>query len=319
LLSIGVGKYHVNFFDAIGIIVQYFTEGPNGSIPERIVFDERIPRGLKAVIVGAGLAIAGAVMQSMLHNPLADPYTTGVSSGAAFGASVFVVLGISILPLGGSTGLVANAFLFSLVPAFLILAFSVYKRITATTMILLGIGVMYIFSALTQMLKVMATPQQMEKLYLWQLGSLSGGTMWDVLLLFAVVIVCGIALYSFRTDLNLLSVGDKPALTMGTNPWKTRIICLVIVSFMTSVMVSFAGIIGFVGLVAPQLIRVLIGSDNRYLLLASATFGGMFLLVCDCLCRVVGSTGVPVGVLTAVIGSPLFLYMLVKRSKKATI
>jgi ABC-type Fe3+-siderophore transport system permease subunit len=134
-----------------------------------------------------------------------------------------------------------------------------------------------------------------------------------------VVLVCAGVLYGYRVDLNLLSVGDKPALTMGTDPWKTRIICLVIVSFMTAVAVSFTGVIGFVGLVAPQMVRTLIGSDNRFLLPASAAFGGMFLVICDCLCRVLGSTGVPVGVLTAVIGSPLFLYMLIKRSKKPTI
>ena len=143
--------------------------------------------------------------------------------------------------------------------------------------------------------------------------------MSDVVIVAVVVLVCGLVLYSYRVDLNLLSVGDKPAVTMGTDPWRTRIICLVVVSFMTAVAVSFTGVIGFVGLVAPQMVRVLIGSDNRFLLPASAAFGGMFLVICDCLCRVLGSTGVPVGVLTAVIGSPLFLYMLVKRSKRPTV
>jgi ABC-type Fe3+-siderophore transport system permease subunit len=318
-LSIGIGKYDVDLVRGLEIIYDYFSYGPSDSIEERVVFTQRIPRGLMAVIVGLGLAIAGAVMQSMLHNPLADPYTTGVSSGASMGASLFVVLGVSIIPISGSLGLMTNAFVFSLIPAFLILGLSVFKKITSTTMILIGIGVMYMFSALTQMLKVMATPQQMERLYLWQLGSLGECSLSDVVVVSVVVLVCAVVLYGYRVDLNLLSVGDKPALTMGTDPWKTRIICLVIVSFMTAVAVSFTGVIGFVGLVAPQMVRTLIGSDNRFLLPASAAFGGMFLVICDCLCRVLGSTGVPVGVLTAVIGSPLFLYMLIKRSKKPTI
>jgi ABC-type Fe3+-siderophore transport system permease subunit len=318
-LSIGIGKYDVDLVRGLEIIYDYLSYGPCDSIEERVVFTQRIPRGLMAVTVGSGLAIAGAVMQSMLHNPLADPYTTGVSSGASMGASLFVVLGISVIPISGSVGLMTNAFVFSLVPAFLILGLSVFKRITSTTMILIGIGVMYMFSALTQMLKVMATPQQMERLYLWQLGSLGECSLPDLAFFGAVVLVCALVLYGYRVDLNLLSVGDKPALTMGTDPWKTRIICLVIVSFMTAVAVSFTGVIGFVGLVAPQMVRTLMGSDNRFLLPASAAFGGMFLVVCDCLCRVLGSTGVPVGVLTAVIGSPLFLYMLIKRSKKPTI
>ncbi len=318
-LSIGIGKYDVDLVRGLEIIYDYFSYGPSDSIEERVVFTQRIPRGLMAVIVGLGLAIAGAVMQSMLHNPLADPYTTGVSSGASMGASLFVVLGVSIIPISGSLGLMTNAFVFSLIPAFLILGLSVFKKITSTTMILIGIGVMYMFSALTQMLKVMATPQQMERLYLWQLGSLGECSLSDVVVVSVVVLVCAVVLYGYRVDLNLLSVGDKPALTMGTDPWKTRIICLVIVSFMTAVAVSFTGVIGFVGLVAPQMVRTLIGSDNRFLLPASAAFGGMFLVICDCLCRVLGSTGVPVGVLTAVIGSPLFLYMLIKRSNKPTI
>ncbi len=318
-LSIGIGKYDVDLVRGLEIIYDYFSYGPSDSIEERVVFTQRIPRGLMAVIVGLGLAIAGAVMQSMLHNPLADPYTTGVSSGASMGASLFVVLGVSIIPISGSLGLMTNAFVFSLIPAFLILGLSVFKKITSTTMILIGIGVMYMFSAFTQMLKVMATPQQMERLYLWQLGSLGECSLSDVVVVSVVVLVCAVVLYGYRVDLNLLSVGDKPALTMGTDPWKTRIICLVIVSFMTAVAVSFTGVIGFVGLVAPQMVRTLIGSDNRFLLPASAAFGGMFLVICDCLCRVLGSTGVPVGVLTAVIGSPLFLYMLIKRSKKPTI
>ena len=318
-LSIGIGKYDVNLIEGLEIIRDYFAYGPSDTIAERVVFTQRIPRGLMAVIVGSGLAIAGAVMQSMLHNPLADPYTTGVSSGASMGASVFVVMGISVLPLGGNLGMMSNAFVFSLIPAFLILGMSVFKKITSTTMILIGIGVMYMFSALTQMLRVIATPQQMQKLYLWQMGSLGECTLAEVVIVGAAVAVCAVMLYRYRTDLNLLSVGDKPAVTMGTDPWKTRIVCLVIVSFMTAVAVSFTGVIGFVGLVAPQMVRVLTGSDNRFLLPASAAFGGMFLVICDCLCRVLGSTGVPVGVLTAVIGSPLFLYMLIRRSKKPSV
>ena len=188
-----------------------------------------------------------------------------------------------------------------------------------TTMILVGIGVMYVFSAFTQTLKVIATPQQMEMLYMWQLGSLTQCTVQDVCAVFAVVAVCTVLLYSLRTDLNLLSVGDKAAVTMGTDPWKVRVLCLVIVSFMTSVMVSFTGVIGFVGLVAPQMIRLVMGSDNRFLIPASAVFGALFLLVCDCLSRVVSSVGLPVGILTAAIGSPIFLYMLVKRSRRHTI
>lgn len=319
VLSIGVGKFGIGVIDGWRIIWDCLSGGYDGSTEQFIVYDQRFPRGLVAVIVGAALAVAGSVMQSMLQNPLADPYTTGVSSGAAFGAALYVVVGVSLVPISGTTGMVSNAFAMSLVPVAVILLLSVFRRITATTMILVGIGVMYLFSACTQMLKIQATPQQMERLYLWQMGSLSEVGLTEVVVVFTVCSACCLILYSFRADLNLLSVGDKPAVSMGTNPWRTRVVCLLVVSFMTSVVVSFTGVIGFVGLVAPQMVRIFLGSDNRYLILASAAFGGFFLIACDCVGRVVGSTGVPVGVITAIVGSPLFLYMLVKRSRRRTV
>lgn len=319
VLSMGVGKYGIGVKEAWGIIVDCATGGYDGSLNQDIVWNQRFPRALMAVTVGAALAVAGAVMQSMLQNPLADPYTTGVSSGASFGASIYVVLGITILPVSSTTGLISNAFLLSLVPALIILVMSVFKRVTATTMILIGIGVMYMFSSLTQMLKLQATPQQMQQLYMWQLGSLSEGTLGNFAVVLVVAVLCCGLLYYFRYDLNLLSVGDKPAVTMGTNPWRVRVVCLVIVSFLTSVTVSFTGVIGFVGLVAPQIVRLFLGSDNRYLLPASAVFGGFFLIACDCIGRVIGSTGVPVGVVTAILGSPLFLYLLVQKGRKKNV
>lgn len=319
LYSLCVSKYPLSFFESLRIVWDRLTIGPSDTVKEMIVYGDLVPRAIVSVTVGAGLAIAGAVMQSMLHNPLADPYTTGVSSGASFGAAVFIVLGISVIPIQGTIGIIGNAFVFALIPAFLILLLSVFKRITSTTMILIGIGVMYMFSALTQLLKVRADPLQMQQLYRWQLGTLAECNLQDVAIVLVVCLICGLILYRFRSDLNLLSVGDKPALTMGTDPWRVRVVCLIIVSFMTAVVVSFTGVIGFVGLVAPQIVRLFMGSDNRYLLPASAAFGGAFLIVCDCVGRVIGATGLPVGVITAIIGSPLFLYMLVKRSKRVTI
>ena len=255
-------------------------------------------------------------MQSMLQNPLADPYTTGVSSGASLGATIAIVLGISIIPFGGDVSIVANAFAMSLIPATVIVLLSTVKKVTSTVMILIGIGIMYIFSAITQILKLIATPRQMQQIYMWQLGSAEFASLDQIFMVFVVTIACTVLLYHFRHDLNHLLVGDDVALTMGTNPWRTRIICLVIVSLMTATCVSFTGTIGFVGLVVPQIIRVLIGSDNRYLIPSSAAFGAFFLIVADSLARMVGTTGVPVGVITAVIGSPMFLYLLVKQSRR---
>ena len=316
-ISFAVGEYDIRFFESLEIVYNTILYGPNDSLAERIVWELRVPRGIMAAIVGAALAVGGSVMQSMLHNPLADPYTTGVSSGASLGAAIAIVLGISIIPLGtGMSSTILNAFIMALIPAFFIMGLSAFKKVTSTTMILIGIGVMYMFSAFTQMLKLLATPTQMEQLYMWQLGSLSESDLNSIPVVLIASALCIFALYYFRSDLNLISVGDNSALTMGTNPWRTRIICLIIVSFMTAVCVSYTGTIGFVGLVAPQMVRMFIGSDNKYLIPASAMFGAVFLVLADCASRVVGDSGVPVGVITAIVGSPVFLYLLIKRSKR---
>ncbi len=315
-MSFAVGTYHMGFRECMDLIFGRIFEGPTDSIYERVIWESRIPRGLAAVFVGAGLAVAGCVMQSMLRNPLADPYTTGVSSGAGLGAAIAIVLGVSIVPLGDTVSTISNAFLMSLVPAFLILFVSSVRRITSTTMILVGIGVMYMFSACTQLLRLIASPTQIEELYKWQLGTLSDISFGNLAVVAIVVTVCLFALYHFRNGLNLMTLGDESALTLGSDPWKTRVICLVIVSFMTAVCVSFTGTIGFVGLVAPQMMRIIMGSDSRFLIPASAMFGAVFMIACDATSRLVGETGIPVGVITAFIGSPLFLYMLVKQSRR---
>ena len=320
LMSISIGKYGVDFFQALGIIYNKIVTGGVNDVTERVVWNLHLPRGLMAVVVGAALAVAGAVMQSMLHNPLADPYTTGVSSGAYLGASLYIVLGVSIVPFAsGSASTIVNAFLMSLVPAAVITVLSTVKRISSTTMILIGIGVMYLFSAFSQLLELIATPNQIQRLYSWQIGTLSEVTLSNVGVVAIALVVCFLLLYRYWMNLNALATSDNLALSLGSDPWRTRVICLVVISFLVAVCVSFTGTIGFVGLVAPQMVRVVMGSDNRYLMPASAAFGALFLVCCDCIGRMVGDTGVPVGVVTAVIGSPLFLYMLVKRAKKPTI
>lgn len=315
-ISFTIGTFHISFSDCMELIVDRIKYGPSDSILEDVIWEERIPRGLMAVFVGGGLAVAGCIMQNMLRNPLADPYTTGVSSGAGLGAAISIVLGVSILPLGDDVSVIANAFVMSLIPAALIMFLSMYRRITPTTMILVGIGIMFMFSACTQLMELIATPTQMEQLYKWQLGTLSDVNPGNLLIVGVTVVVCILLLYRFRMSLNLMTLGDESAVTLGSDPWKVRVACLLIISFMTAVCVSFTGTIGFVGLVAPQIVRLFMGSDSRYLIPASAMFGAMFLIFCDTVSRLIGVAGLPVGVVTAFIGSPIFLYLLVKQARK---
>lgn len=315
-VSFTIGTFRMPFSECIDIIIGRILDGPTGSIYETLIWEDRIPRGVTAALVGAGLSASGCVMQSMMRNPLADPYTTGVSSGASLGAAIAIVLGFSILPLGDDLSIISNAFVMSLIPSAIILVVSTLRRVTPTTMILIGIGVMFMFSSCTQLLEMMADPTELDAMYRWQLGSMGDVTAENLVIVLAVVAVCTALLYRFRTALNLMTLGDESALTLGTDPWKTRIVCMLIISFMTAVVVSYTGVIGFVGLVAPQIIRVLIGSDIRYLLPTSAVFGGLFLVLCDTASRVIGEAGLPVGVVTAFVGSPLFLYLLVKQARR---
>jgi iron complex transport system permease protein len=316
--TFAIGYYNMDLAKVYGIIWNYICGQAGSSTEDLVVMELRVPRILMATFVGIALAVSGAVMQSILRNPLADPYTTGVSSGASLGASVYIVLGFSLVPfLHGQAALVVNAFLFSLIPAFFIVLVSVFKKITATMMILTGIGVMYIFSAITQLLKIIASPHAMSELYMWELGSLSDSTFDQLTIVIPCTLVGIFILFSLYNQINVLSCGDKAAVTMGVNPWRLRIECLILVSFITSVAVSFTGTIGFIGLVAPQIVRMLIGSNNRYLIPASAAMGALFMVLADCASRMIVTGGLPVGVITSIVGSPIFLYMLIKQSKSA--
>lgn len=318
IVSFCVGKYTTSFEDTLRLLYQGIFGEPFFDVTKgMVVWEVRMPRAIMALLVGAVLGVAGAVMQSMLQNPLADPYTTGVSSGASLGVALCVITGFSFLPgLPEEANMIISAFLFSLIPVAIILAVSAFRKVTSVSIILVGIGIMYIFSAAVQMIKLISSPRQMEKIYIWQLGSLADATLANIAVVAIVAAVCIIVLYTMRDKFNILSTGDNLAVAMGVNPWKTRIQGLVVVSLMTSVAVSFTGTIGFVGLAVPQMVRLFIGSDNNYLIPASAVTGAGFLIAADIVAKNIGVSGLPVGVITAIIGSPIFIFLLYKQSKK---
>lgn len=268
--------------------------------------------------MGAGLGVCGAVMQSTLKNPLADPYTTGISSGASLGATLAIISGLSLIPgTAGETATVINAFVFALIPAFVMIFFSVIKRnMSPESTILIGVAVMYIFTAVTTLLKVSATEEKLAEAYVWSVGTLGKATL-DNIPLMGIATIAGIAVFMLGSNMiNTLAMDDKNVVALGENPKHVRLFFMFVVSMVTATLVSFTGTIGFVGLVAPHIVRLMIGSDNRYLIPASACFGAMFLLCADCLAKNL-STGLPVGVITALVGGPLFLIILLKMRKAA--
>lgn len=314
-----VGTYDIGFFECYRIIFDHIIGNPPiGEIAEQkdyVIWTVRMPRVLAGMIAGMGLACAGAVMQSCMKNPLADPYTTGISSGASFGATVAMIAGVTFV--SGEFSTVLNAFIFSLVPTAAIVVISSVKRASPTTIILAGIAIMYIFNAMTTLLMLMADPNDLADVYAWQVGSL-GITTWSDIPIMGVVTVIGFAImWALSGKINVLTSGDENAKTLGIDADRLRILCLVVVSLVAAAIVSFTGIIGFVGLVCPHVARMFIGSDNRYLLPASAAFGVAMLLIADLIGRTIIAPAVlQVGVITAFIGGPMLIYLLIKQKKE---
>lgn len=275
-----------------------------------VVTDVRLPRILTAALVGGGLSLAGCIFQGILLNPLADPYTLGVSAGAAFGAAVALLLNLGTL---GSYSIPLFAFAgAALTLVFVIFLSSSGGGISSNNLILSGIIVASILSAGISFLKYIAD-EQVAVIIFWLMGSFASRTWGDVgmVLIFALLSFGVFLLYA--RDLNLLAMGDRTAASLGVNTRRTTLILLVTASLLTAVCVSVSGIIGFVGLLVPHMMRSLCGPDNRRLLPASLLAGGILLLCADTLTRAVLPHEIPIGVLTALIGGPFFCYIFRRR------
>ncbi len=284
-----------------------------------LIWERSAPRAIVAVFAGAGLGVGGCVMQSLMRNPLADPYTTGVASGASFGAAIFIMLGISILPFSNyQLALTTNAILFALIPTIAIIAISKKKSITPTTMILAGVAIMYVFRASTSIMTLSADPEAVDLLYRWNVGSV-GQTDWsNIPMIIIATTVCSVLLYFFSRDITIMTAGDKSARSMGVNTKISRAMCLAILAVLTAIIVGVTGTIGFMGLVAPHVARMFVGSNMKYLMPCSAACGAIILVCCDLLAKVIemGIHSFPVGVITSIIGGPIFIILLIKGAKK---
>jgi len=312
--KITLGEYQIDFFDVYATIWNHITDNVVNPQADNVVFQQRMPRVLTAILVGIGLAIAGAAMQSMLKNPLADPYTTGISSGALFGATLAMTLGIYIV--GGYYGRVLNAFVFALVPAFFIVALSRWKKPSPSMMILVGIAIMYIFNAFQSYMMLRADPNSAASVYTWTVGSI-GMTTWEQIPILFIVSLFGlVALFLMTRTLNALNSGDAYAKSLGINVDRTRIICLIIISLVAAGIVSFTGVIGFIGLVSPHIARIFVGSDNRILIPASALLGACMMLICDIVGFLIVGATLQIGIITAMIGGPIFMIILIAQQKE---
>ncbi len=277
-----------------------------------VIFDVRLPRILTAALVGAGLAMSGVVFQGILLNPLADPYTLGVSAGAAFGAALAILLNIHFL---GTYSIP----LFAFVGAASTLLFVIYlsssaEGLSSNNLILSGIIVAAILSAGISFLKYVAD-EQVAVIIFWLMGSFGSKTWTDVALIISIVCIGFCVFIYYARDLNLMSLGNRSAASLGVDTGRVTLVLLAMASFVAAVCVSVSGIIGFVGLLVPHIVRLITGPDNKKLLPVSMLAGAILLLCADTITRAVLPSEIPIGVLTALIGGPFFCYIFRKQQK----
>jgi len=320
--AITIGARDLSILDVYSILYKHITGtvydiGTQGFIDDYLVWNQRLPRVLMGIIVGVGLAVGGAAMQSVVKNPLADPYTTGISSGAVFGVSVALVLGFSVGSSIGQYGIVLNALVFGLIPVGIILLVSRFSNMSPATLILSGVAISYLFRAMSTLLLVASDSETIAHAYIWQIGTLKNAVWGDLPLMAFVTVLSSIFLILSSRKLNVLTLGDENAKSLGLDAEGFRIICLVIISVMTAAIVSFTGIIGFVGLVVPHIARMFLGGDNKYVIPASIIIGPVLLLAADTLARIlVYPSELPVGIVMSFIGGPLFLFLIIRQKRE---
>ena len=276
----------------------------------------RLPRLLMGLAAGFNLAIAGAVMQPVLRNPLVSPFTLGISAGAGFGAALAIILGKGLG--GGVFFVVINAFAFSLLTALIILGMSRYKGATPGNMVLAGIALSYLFGAGTTVMQYFADSWAVTEVVFWMVGSLGKATWSSLRFVLPVMSVCVPYLLLKTEDLNVMNAGDDVAASLGANVRRARVLILMAASLLTATTICFTGTIGFIGLVAPHMARMILCGDNRFVVPAAGLVGALLLSGSDLVAmNIIPPTVIPIGAMTAFMGVPLFLYLIMKNRSES--
>jgi iron complex transport system permease protein len=313
IVSVLIGPANIGIAQALKGILYGWQQGYTGLTPSEktILFSIRLPRVIFAGLVGASLSVAGVIFQALLRNPLADPFILGISSGSAVGAIIGIITGLGAVPFG----IPALAFLgaiFTVTLVFLIGRSD--KELHSNTLLLAGVIVNAFFSAIIMFLISISTNTDLHNITFWLMGDLSLAN-WIKILFVSVLLLFGfVVIYSYARPLNLIVTGEETAMQLGVNVERTKIVLFLAGSLITGLAVAFSGIIGFVGLIIPHIMRMVLGPDHRLLLPASFLFGASFLVVADTIARtVIPYTELPVGVVTAICGAPYFIYLLRRR------
>ncbi|MDK2793934.1 MAG: cobalamin transport system permease protein [Caldanaerobacter sp.] len=305
-LSISAGAVHIPLQEILNVLL-----GKGDEVNRRIILTLRLPRVIESALVGMGLSVVGAFFQGLLRNPMADPYVLGISSGAAFGATIAIIMGLGIF------GLSSMAFITALLTIFFVYTVSrTGSRLSMTTMLLAGIAISAFMSAIISLLMLL-NHDQFSRIVFWTMGGF-GLVSWPQVIYSSPLILIGsFVMYAFSRDVNAILTGEESAEHLGVNAELVKKIILILGSLVTASCVSVGGIIGFVGLIVPHISRFIVGPDNRVLVPFSALFGASFLTFADLLARVIlKPVEMPIGIITATFGGPFFLYLLVRSKQK---
>ena len=308
--SLSVGSVNIpikNIFEIllsrIPLVGGYFQAHTGAQ--SKIILQLRLPRIILGLIAGISLSVSGSSMQGVFKNPMASPFILGVSAGGAFGAAVGIYFGMLwiFLPM--------IAFIFAMTTMFTVFFLGrVNGRTDISTLLLAGLAMNFLLTSLTSLILFYSDPAERMSIVAWTWGSLSG-TIWNEVWISLLVMFVGSALvYAYARDLNVIQTGETSAKQLGIEVEKTKMIQLISASLLAAVVISFTGVIGFVGLIIPHASRLLVGPDHRRLIPISALLGGTFLMICDAFSRVSG--GLWVGVITGLFGAPFFIYLLLK-------
>ena len=317
VIATGMGFLKISPTEVVQVLLARISgralpEGINTVFP-LVIMDVRLPRILTSAIVGGGLAVSGGVFQAILLNPLADPYTLGISSGAAFGASMVLILTIFGITVPAWVSVPLFSFLGALGTLFAVFALaSPRDNYSSNTLILSGVIVASILSAGIGFIKYLAD-EKVGIIIFWLMGSFVGKSWTDVTLTLSFTLPGVLVILYFTRDLNIMALGARTAESLGIETGKTRKILLVWASLITAICVSVSGIIGFVGLIVPHLLRLLLGPDNRILIPACFFGGAILLLSADTVTRAILPSELPIGILTSLIGGPFFCYIFRRR------
>ena len=302
-----MGRYPVSPIDVIKTILSpIFPQLAVSSTVNTIVWQIRLPRILAAILVGASLSMAGTAFQGIFKNPLVSSDLLGVSNGAGFGAALAILL--------SGSGIVIQifAFVFGIISVSITYLISrAYKAGGILILVLSGVAISAFFNSLISAIKFVADPEdKLPEIVYWLMGSLASVTMDEIIMIIIPLFIGFVILYLLRWQMNILAMGDEEAQSLGLNPSRVRLIIIAACTLLTSAAVSISGIIGWSGMIIPHMARMIVGPDNKILIPASLSLGASFLLLIDNISRVVISIEIPIGILTAVIGVPIFLYLL---------